>query len=100
MAEKAESCNVGHGVNPELQADFRRAPIELQHEFDRCLDVFGRRLPAFQSSCDQPGTKWFCENKAIAFTCSTVLFNIFFRDCSGNCISELDLVITNRVTAQ
>ena len=41
VPDKAESGDVRHCIDSELQADFRRATIEFKHHIDGGLNVFG-----------------------------------------------------------
>src|SRR5438132_10839124 len=41
VPDKAEAGDVGHGINSEVQADFRCSPIEFKHHVHGSLNVFG-----------------------------------------------------------
>src|SRR5439155_25769618 len=100
MTNQAKAGNIGHRVYAEAQGDFRASLIQFQHHFYRGAYVLRLGAALLEGRADQTGSQSFREEHSIARLGILILFDVLNFNHTCYRITELDLVIANRVTSE
>src|SRR5438105_714410 len=100
MTDQAEARNIGHCVYADAQGDFGASFIQLHHRLYCRTHVVWLGTALLESRADEAGPQSFREEYSISRFGILILFNVLYFNHTRDRITELDLVVSDRVTSE